>query len=207
MKQSPFNLKQLANIYAKKYPDLFKLQERQKFLAYLYLSLTLFAISFFGIFAILPTVSTISTLKKQYADNQATYENLKTKLQNLQSLDTLYRNNIDKIALVNQAIPVSPQIASVTKQIETIANNNNLALGQVEVGTIEIFPTASKNPPLYGYTIQISTKGSSDNINHFIADIINFDRIVAIQSITSGIEQKGISEVNIIGKVYFYAKK
>lgn len=206
MKKPNINFKELYKIYALKYPELSKLQEKQKFVGYLYLTLTLFTVSFFGIFAILPTLTTISTLKKQYADNQLVYENLKVKLENLQSLTNLYSQLGPHITLIDKAIPPTSEIPVVVRKIETLAQNHGLFISGIDTGAIEIFPGKKKDPPIYSYTINMKLAGSADSINTFISDVINFDRIVSIDSITSGRSDESRSEVSITGRVFFYAK-
>jgi Tfp pilus assembly protein PilO len=49
--------------------------------------------------------------------------------------------------------------------------------------------------------------GNSDDINRFISDVINFDRIIGIETIGSGTTNENKSEVTITGRVYFYAAK
>ncbi len=207
MKKPELNFKELYKVYILKYPELSKLQEKEKFVGYIYITLTLFTVSFFGIFAILPTLSTISTLKKQYADNQLVYENLKVKLENLQVLTNLYSQLGPQIALVEEAIPATAQIPVVVRKVETLAQNHALFITGIDTGAVELFPGAKKDPPLYSYTISMKLAGNSESINSFISDIINFDRIVSIDSITSGRADESRSEVSITGRVFFYAKQ
>jgi Tfp pilus assembly protein PilO len=205
MKNSKVNLKELYQIYLKKYPELFKFYERQKFVSYIYIILTLFTVSFFGIFAISPTLSTIANLNKQKADNEKMYENLKTKLTNMQKLDAFYTANTDRIKMVDTAIPASAQIPTVIKKIESLAQQNSLFISDIETGAITIFPTVEKTPPLYSFTITMSLVGDSADINSFIGDIINFDRIIGIETIGSGTTNENRSEVVITGRAFFYA--
>jgi Tfp pilus assembly protein PilO len=207
MKESKLNFKELYQIYTKKYPEVFKFYQRQKFVGYVYLILTLFTISFFGIFAIMPTLNTISTLNAQKKDNELVYENLKTKLANLQKLEDLYAQNTQNIQLVDKAIPATAQIPSVVKKIEKLAQDNNLFISNIGTGAIELFPVAQKDPPVYSYTLSMSLVGESNNINAFIADVINFDRIIGIETIGSGKTNENRSEVTITGRVFFYATK
>lgn len=207
MKESKLNFKELYQIYTKKYPEVFKFYQRQKFVGYVYLILTLFTISFFGVFAIMPTLNTISTLNAQKKDNELVYENLKTKLANIQRLEALYAQNSQNIQLVEKAVPATAQIPSVVKKIETIAQQNNLFISSIGTGSIELFPAAQKDPPVYSYTLSMSLVGNSEDINSFIADVINFDRIIGIDTIGSGTTTENSSEVTITGRVYFYAAK
>lgn len=207
MKEPKLNFKELYKIYTKKYPEVFKFYERQKFVSYVYIILTLFTLSFFGIFAIMPTLSTITSLKKQKADNELVYENLKTKLANLERLDNLYAQNQAQIQRVDDAIPATAQIPSVVRKIETLAQQHGLFITSISTGSIGVYPVAQKNPPIYSYTLNMSLVGNPQSINTFIADVINFDRIIGIDSIGSGATNEENSEVTISGKVFFYATK
>src|SRR3989344_186695 len=59
-------------------------ERNQKFFG---IVLTLCALSFFGFFAIRPTVSTILKLQKELSDNQFVLDQLKTKIKNLQNFE------------------------------------------------------------------------------------------------------------------------
>ncbi len=73
------------------------------------LILTFLAMSFFGIFAINPTLSTIVTLKKQLADSQLVHEKLGTKINNLSSLQQQYTQLSSELPVVFEAIPQTAQ--------------------------------------------------------------------------------------------------
>ncbi len=206
MNKPKLNFKELYKVYSTKYPELRKFHEQQKYVAYLYLTLTLFTVSFFGLFAIMPTLSTISTLRKQYADKQLVYDNLSTKLQNLQTLDSLYAQNASQITRVNEAIPATAQIPEVIRKIEVLAQRNSLFIAGINTGAIEYFPTAKKTPPLYSYTLNMNLIGSTEDINTFISEVINFDRILSIDTIGTGRTDTSRSEVTITGRVFFYAQ-
>jgi Tfp pilus assembly protein PilO len=206
MKKTPVNFKDLYKIYTKKYPEIFKIQERRSFIAYFYVTLTLITLSLFGVFAIMPTLTTISNLRKQYSDNELVYENLKTKLQNIEALEGQYQGLLPQIQKLDKAIPASPEIPTLVRQIETLAELHSLSIITIEIGTIEVFPTTQKNPPVYSYTIQMNLQGNETSVNSFIEEAINFERIMGIDSIATGVG-KDSSEVAITGRVYFYAKK
>ncbi len=49
--------------------------------------------------------------------------------------------------------------------------------------------------------------GNQENINQFISQAINFDRIMGIDTISAGSTADAQGEVTITGRVFFYAKK
>ena len=201
-------IKQLLNNIKKayqKYTANIRPEDKQKYEAYIYISLTLFTACFLGIFAIGPTLNTVSNLDKQYKDNQLVYAALHQKFINLQKLDTEYQNIQGDLEQIYSAIPKSAQIPKLTRQIENIAQQNNLFVAKYSVGSIEIYPNV-KPSPIYSYNFVVNVSGQDIDVNQFIADIINFDRIVGIDKITTGRTQETQSTVFLTGRVFFATK-
>lgn len=187
---------------ARKYSESMQQEKRQKFVAYIYIVLTLFTISFFGLFAIMPTISTISNLDKQYKDNLLVYESLKEKLSALQKLDQQYFEIQPDLELIYSAIPKTNRIPYLTRQIETLASVHNLTITHLEFGPIELSPIKKTEPSMYSFTFDISIEGNDFEVNNFIEDFINFDRIVALNHLVSGKTDKKYG-ATIGGKAYF----
>jgi len=175
-------------------------QERLK--EYIYISLTLFTVSFFILFAISPTLNTVANLNKQYDDNKLIYDALKQKRKDLASLDTQYEALKSDIDFVYSAIPKSTKIPKLTRQVENIAASNDLKITKLAFGTIEIYPNV-KTTPIYSFSFTVSVAGSRENANKFISDLINFDRIVGIDSIQTGTNQDKQYQLSFTGKAYF----
>lgn len=180
-------------------------EERKKIIAYLYIALTLFTVSFFGFFAITPTLSTISNLKKQYEDNKLVYEALNQKLSNLQLLDFQYREIQPDLELIYSAIPRTSKIPYLTRQLENIASLNGVSLTRLNSGNLEIFPNI-KRDPIYSFSFTISVAGNQTSVNNFIADIINFDRIIGVERVLTGKDEEGKYTATIMGRAFFSNK-
>lgn len=193
-------IQQFQKAYVK-YIESLSDDKRKKIVAYIYISLTLLTVSFFGLFAISPTLSTVANLQKQYEDDKLVLDALNKKLSSLTTLDAQYREIQSDIQNVYAAIPRSPNIPYLTRQLENIAKDSNVLIGKLDFGTIELFPN-KKNESIYSFNFSISVVGSENGINSFIETIINFDRIVGIDKITTG-KSQGNSEASIIGRVYF----
>lgn len=208
MKQQQFQkLKEkIYKDYIAHYAKTLDKTTQQRFTAYIYIILSLFTVSFFGIFAIKPTLDTISNLNKQYADNMLVYEALKTKLASLQSLDNQHaviQKDLDRVYL---AIPKKNNIPYMTRQLEELAKTNNVLLTKLNFGTIELYPAKKPSPNLYSFAFTISVEGVEDNVNSFITSIISFDRIVAIERIITGKLETTKFGATISGKSYFSAQ-
>jgi len=205
MKQPQFQkLKEkIYKDYLARYTKTLDKTTQQRLTAYIYIILSLFTASFFGVFAIKPTLDTISNLNKQYADNILVYEALKTKLAALQSLDNQYvviQKDLDHVYL---AIPQKNNIPYMTRQLEDLAREKNVLITKLNFGTIELYPAKKPTPNLYSFAFTISVEGSEENINTFITSIISFDRIVAIERIITGKVEATKFGTTISGKSYF----
>src|SRR5215469_6686309 len=81
------------NLSAIRYREYLKLlpnMQEEKTRSFVTLILTFAALSFFGIFAINPTLTTIANHEKQISDDTQVDQQLKTKINNLSSLEQQY---------------------------------------------------------------------------------------------------------------------
>lgn len=179
-------------------------QNKQKVTAYLYVIFSLFALSFFGIFAIGPTITTISNLNKQYDDEKTALKELQDKNAALKSLGAEYIDIQPDLGLIDNAIPQSPKIAELTRQLEVLATRNALVVQKLNTGLIELYPAKSVNSPIFSYTFSINVIGAQDDVNTFTADVINMGRIISIEKLTTGKQQDNIFSSSITGKAFFY---
>src|SRR3989344_5000597 len=85
------NISQTIKLLSEKYIGGLSDAQKKSITAYAYIILTLFTVSFFGIFAITPTLTTIGNLNRQYEDSKLVYEALNKKLSSLQLLDFQYK--------------------------------------------------------------------------------------------------------------------
>jgi hypothetical protein len=77
----------------------------------------------------------------------------------------------------------------------------------MEFGTIELYP-AKKPSPVYkafSFLFTVSIEGDTPHINAFITSLINFDRIVTLERVTTSNSDNGQNAV-ITGRAYFYTK-
>lgn len=194
----------LHDLYSK-YIETLSEDQKKKTLAYLYISLTLFTISFFGFFAIAPTLTTIANLNKQYQDNKLVLDSLNKKLSSLILLDSQYQEIQQDLEPIYGAIPRTPRMAYLSRQLETIAQDSNIIVRKLNFGTVELYPN-TKNEPIYAFNFTVNITGEEQDINTFIANLIGFDRIVGIDKISTGKNEENKYDASIIGRVYFSNK-
>jgi len=196
------NLTLLLENSIKKFATVFGEDDIEKFTAYFYIILTLVTVSFFGIFAIGPTLNTVSNLNKQYEDNKVVYDALSQKLTNIALLDSQYQSIKSQEEAIYSAIPRSNDIPKLTRQLENIAAANNVQVIKLTFATIEIFPNVKK-PSIYSYTFSINVEGNKEDVDGFVADTINFDRIVGVEKIVTGLSPENKYTTAFTGRVFF----
>lgn len=180
---------------------------KHKVVGTIYIILTLFTVAFFGVFAIQPTLSTISSLHRQYEDNQTVYDQLKTKSEALLALRQEHTAKIQPSEeLLYQAIPKSPQVPIFVRKLETLANDNNISISNLSTGTVEVFPAAKKPLPFYIFVFTIGGKGGKENIKNFINAVATFDRVMIVDQVTLKQNETDL-EVIISGKIFFNKDK
>lgn len=206
LNQIKLQAQQQYHLYYKKYAQAISGDNKRKFVASLYLILSLFTVSFFGIFAISPTLSTVSNLQKQYDDDKLVDMALEEKLQSLQRLDTAYQQLIPQIQQILLAIPTTPKIPYLTREIENLSKSESLNVLRIDFNTVEVYPAKRINQPLYSFTFNVVVQGTQEHINQFIADITNIDRIVSIDNITTNKGDGEIYQLSFVGRAYFYGK-
>jgi Tfp pilus assembly protein PilO len=177
--------------------------DQQKISAYLYVIFSLLTLSFFGIFAIRPTLSTISKLNQQYAASQDIYSQLLKKSEALKNLDVQYQQLTPDLPIIYAAVPRTTLMAYLTRQIEMMAQQNNLELSSMKFGPVEVYPANKENPTLYSFTFTVTLEGNESDVKNFIKDIIQFDRLVNIEQLNTGNKDNGVYGLSLTGKVYF----
>lgn len=207
MKKTRPDFKKYYELYIRKYGKLFTDFENKKITAYVYIILTLLTVSFFGLLAIKPTLATVSTLQKQKSDSKLVLTKLNQKLAAISSLDQQYAQLGDTADRIYAAVPTTPEIPTLTRQLEVLANRNQVTVNKMEFGTVELYP--AKQPPpgskAFSFLFTVSVEGDTPHINAFIASLINFDRIVTLERVTTSNSQNGQSAV-ITGRAYFYTQ-
>ncbi len=199
--------KQLIQKYRNYFVRRFRSQDKRKITGSLYIIFSLFTISIFGMFAINPSLSTVSNLQKQYDDNKIILNALKTKRLALANLNQEYVALNPDLFYVDAAIPTSSKIALLTRQIETLVSLYNLTLKNLDFGTVELYPLGNSNSPIYSFTFNLQVEGENSAVSSFVSEFINFSRLISVDRMSFSKNNEGFSTANIVGKAYFYNSK
>jgi Tfp pilus assembly protein PilO len=193
----------MKNKYLPNIPGL----ESKKNQKYLGIILTFCALSFFGFFAIKPTVSKIFKLQKEISDSEIVLQKLNTKIGNLAQLKTQYSNLQSDLPVVMNAIPIQPEISLLLGQIQSAGKISNININKLQSSEIQIIKIDNSQKPDYNsYSFSVAGNGTSENIYKFLHTITDMERVVNIDtfSILNTVNQaSGSQQFNIQGTVFF----
>lgn len=163
----------------------------EKVQTYATLILTLLAFSFFALFAIGPTLSTISELRKTLADNTFLDAQLQTKITSMTQLQQTYTVISPQLPVLMAAIPAAPDTTKLSGQIRALAKENSVTITQLQSQGIEIASSTKAKSVLQPIPLTFSVQGDLPNLESFYNSLLSFDRILTITSMTMLFSSEG----------------
>lgn len=184
MKFPTFNLKDLSKpkeskLFLSIIPTL-KEERTQKFTT---LALSFITIAFFGLFAISPTLGTITDLQKQLDDSKFVDDSLQKKIANLTTLQTQYTQVASDLPVVYAAVPQTPSIDSFVGQIHSIAALDSVQLNRVQTLPIDLSPGVLQKAKFLAYAFSIEGQGDLPSLEKFMTSLATFNRLLVFDSI------------------------
>jgi len=158
------------------------------------LVLSVFTVAFFTFFAIRPTLGTITTLLKKIDDLKTTSTKLDAKIAQLsQAQQILAEVGSQLEELSHKAVPENPEVDRLSKEIEAIANENDVYITSLEfqasplVGEksslVNTGQGAAKKQEERFVVFSFAIGGSQQGIIGFLEDLENLDRVVLLTKV------------------------
>lgn len=192
------SLRQFKNLTLPFVPD-FKEERTQKFTT---IVLTVITLSFFGIFAINPTISTILRLQRELEDDKLVDAKLAEKIQNISTLQKKYASLQADLPIILSAIPQNAEVPLFAAQTQGVAKNSNVAIENFQTFEVETGKSATRKYASFSFALSVS--GSYNDLYKFLTTLANMQRVVAID-LLSLTKKTGNSqlELAIKGKAFF----
>ena len=167
------------------------------------ITLSFLSIMFFGIFAISPTLNTISDINKKLSDDQFVDTQLTQKITNITSLQQQYTKMQNSLILINDAIPTTPQTTTLLAQLQSVSSQSRVQLVRAQILPVEISQNTSSSYNSFGFALDAS--GSQTTIDNFLKNLENFNRLVFITnySIVEASAKTNELRIDIKGKAFF----
>lgn len=164
------------------------------------LLLTFLTISFFIVFALRPTVNTISELISNINSQKEIQGKLDTKLADLTRARQNYTREEKRLFLVEQALPENPTPDLYLRQLEGLVGTYSLTLKSLSIGETLLFGVLPKNvqddakkkekvPGVRGSQISFVVLGNFEDITEFVDDIENLRQTLLVDTFSLGISQ------------------
>lgn len=145
---------------------------------------TFSALSFFAIFAINPTLSTIVELQKQLTDSEFTHQQLKTKIDALSQLQNHYATLETDLPVIQEAIPTNADVPISTAQIRALAKKYKQTIRTMRVNEVVLASERLKTAKVSSFVFQVETTGAYEDMMRFAKAIGNLNRIMVVESLT-----------------------
>ncbi|HAV15530.1 MAG TPA: hypothetical protein DCX25_04330 [Candidatus Pacebacteria bacterium] len=173
------------------------------------LIITIVAVMFLALAAIGPTLTTMSQLLKDIADRKTTDQALTKKIAALSTTSNEVLALQKDLALLDLALPNTPDIDGLLRRIEKIASEHNVVLSSVQTSSVprETTPdgqtpeqsaqpgqkpaakTSSATPAVpqqnavTAFLLTISVKGSYLDIHDFFQALLSADRYLTVDTL------------------------
>lgn len=149
------------------------------------ISLTIFSVAFFGIFAIMPTFKTIAQLNKEIQDATTINSQLAKKIFVLEKAQELYSPQIGNLPLIDKILPSQVNFERLAWQLSWLIKEKNLELINANYDEFLIVGAGeTKEPGPQSIPVEITVKGSYSQIKELSAELQKFDRLITVQQTT-----------------------
>ncbi|PJA40426.1 hypothetical protein CO178_02170 [candidate division WWE3 bacterium CG_4_9_14_3_um_filter_34_6] len=173
---------------------------------YVYLVVTLGAISFFIAFLIRPSIISVLELRKEAKEYSTLDKVLSEKVNNLDSIKLQREEIKDLLSLLDKAVPTSSNESDLLLSINQSASKDNMQLTSINFS----YPTETENNgDLKNITITMQAAGTYENILLFLSSLKNLLRSVLISSIKIEPYEKlgtNVLLISIEAKSYYISK-
>lgn len=182
------------------------------------LTLSLFVMAIFIMFALRPTIVAIVTLKKTITESEKVLQQLSIKSSNLQKASVRFELLKPMLPMLNLTIPnIGAEYSPLTTAIETLSRQTGTQLESESLGPTLLFSRIispfipSKGQSVVELPFTVRVVGSYPNVASFLTKLLSMERIIVIESVTIT-KETGAKDVNvgvalnISGSAYYLAE-
>ncbi len=164
------------------------------------------ASSFFLLFAIRPTLLTITDLLSQVRSKNDTLSKMSQKALDLQKAQNLFSQET-RITLIESAVPNDPAIESFVGQAQALAKTHSLKIQALSIGEIalvgnQILKAKDSLTPLpngaKALSFSVSLTGDYPSLRDFISDLERMRRPVKVDSIAINSSKTGEQKILVL---------
>lgn len=177
------------------------------------LAFSILAVIFFAVFAVKPTLQTMSELVKEIKDKRALNEQLEQKIASLNTAQAQYQQFSSQLYLLDEAMPKTASLIEGLKIVEKLASENNIVIQGITISAVpDELTIANENEAKREIlTFNVDLTGGYLDIRQFIEALIASRRMMLVDqvnfSLNSNRYQTDLSAIIKIGLPYYQSEK
>ena len=206
--------------YYKYYQKLEPAFKNRKTQAYLMAVLSLMTISFFGFFAIRPTLKTIAVLQRQIIDRKTLNEKLDEKINALILAQDEYRLIEADLPLIYTLLPEKPEFPLLMRLLENLTIQTSATISGIQFDPIVLY---EKSPPETETATEtkdtaadetipmfftLSFQGKYQNLINLLDQLTRLERLITINSVDLSVaklaDEMSELKLGIQSRSYYY---
>lgn len=150
---------------------------------FLEMLLSLATISFFGIFALRPTLLTISELVVEIKSKKDTIAAMDTKINNLENAQQILLRETSRLSLLNTSVFDTPKPEVIARQFEGLSNKNIVKILGLSIEKTKLKPLPENSEAI---NLSVSATGPYQGLYSFLKDIENLRIPIQIDTFQMG---------------------
>ena len=176
---------QLEVLKRRKYLEYLKLLpsiREEKAKAYMTLAFTFAAISIFGLFAINPTLSTITQLHKQLEDMEVLKQALTEKSASLSKLESEYQTISVDLPQLMAMVPQIPNAPYLLGQLQSLSQKNNVSVTNMQSLQVDLQKQRVANQES-SFIFTVDAEGGYEDLLRFASDLTAANRLISYEKL------------------------
>lgn len=196
--------------YRRYFLDIGQFYKKKKVRVYTEIVLSLLTVSFFLVFAIKPTLTTIAGLVKTIEDQKLVSKTLAEKINALGLAQTEYNLVTNDIYLIDEALPKDSQISLLVKQLEVLARRSEITIETIRFDQVYLKGiSSSTKETVPSVNFSFAASGEYQNLKLFLKSLSSLRRIIQVESFAfkTGKAESLLLTLSLNGKAYFMEQK
>lgn len=140
------------------------------------------------VFAIVPTVNTISSINKEIKEKNRVNESLENKISALASLDEQYIENKDSFKDLTLLFPASGNFSLFLSNIDAVVTRNNFILESISFSKYDRDTFNTKTTVLKPWSVRMSVSGKKVYLITLLRDLEAMPMFPVLESVSYGSE-------------------
>ncbi|MEK9200957.1 MAG: type 4a pilus biogenesis protein PilO [Patescibacteria group bacterium] len=172
-----------------------------------FLILSLILVIFLSAFALRPTLVTVASLFGQIREQKMIANQLNKKIQNLQVASDLMETEKERLALLNQALPNTPNVSQWVESVQQLSIESGVVVESLSLGnTVFGRQIQPEKIEVVKTNFSISISGDYDQVESFVTGLEDFLRITIVTDLRLSRNQEGQLSANVKGAIAYEKK-